>query len=78
MRRLAVLVLFTAFAAAPAFAQTPAVVDDAGLAAFKRCIELLPSDFPAAYDMACVHWLKGELDPAIEWPASRSSGATAR
>jgi predicted esterase len=85
MRRLAALVLFAAFAAVPAVAQTPAVVDeyvktmrkgeeaikakkyDDGLAAFKKSLELVPNDFPSAYDLACVHSLKGELDAAIEW-----------
>ena len=40
---------------------------DDGLAAFKKCLELVPNDLASAYDLACVHSLKGELDPAIEW-----------
>src|SRR5262245_49759782 len=40
---------------------------DDGLAAFKKCLELVPNDLGSAYDLACVHSLKGELDPAIEW-----------
>lgn len=85
MRRLAAFVLAVAFGAAPAVAQTTAVVEeyaksekkgvtaiqakkyDDGIAAFKRCLELVPNDSVTAYNLACVHSLKSEPDPAIEW-----------
>lgn len=38
-----------------------------GLAAFERCLKLLPNDATSAYNLGCVHSLKGELDAAIEW-----------
>jgi poly(3-hydroxybutyrate) depolymerase len=42
--------------------------DDA-LAAFRRGLEVLPEDSTSAYNLGCVHSLKGELDPAFEWLA---------
>ena len=40
---------------------------DAGIAAFERCLELRPEDAVSAYNIACGHALKQELDPAFEW-----------
>ena len=42
---------------------------DEGIAAFKRCLELRPEDATSAYNVACGHALKKELDPAFEWLA---------
>lgn len=85
MRRLAALALVVSFVAVPAFAQTPAVVEeyvktqrkvgaalsgkkyDEGEAGLKHCLELVPDDVGCAYDLGCIHSLKGELDPAFEW-----------
>jgi predicted esterase len=38
-----------------------------GIAAFQRCLELVPKDATTAYNLACIHSLKKELDPAFEW-----------
>jgi predicted esterase len=40
---------------------------DDGIAAFNHCLELVPDDGTSAYNLACVHSLKSEADPAFEW-----------
>jgi predicted esterase len=40
---------------------------DDGIAAFKKSLELVPNDAVSAYNLACVHSLKSEADPALEW-----------
>ena len=40
---------------------------DDGVAAFNRCLEIVPDDATTAYNLACVHSLKSEADAALEW-----------
>lgn len=41
--------------------------NDEGIAAFKRCLELLPQNPTCAYNIACGHSKKNELDAAFEY-----------
>src|SRR5689334_16284279 len=38
-----------------------------GIAAFKKCLELVPEDATSAYNLGCSYSKKGEKDPAFEW-----------
>ena len=40
---------------------------DAGIAAFQRCIELLPQDPSSAYNIACGYVMKAEPNSAFQW-----------
>ena len=40
--------------------------DDA-IAAFKRCLELHPSESTFAYNIACEYSIMGQIDQGIEW-----------
>jgi poly(3-hydroxybutyrate) depolymerase len=41
--------------------------NDEGIACFKRCMELVPTDPISPYNVACGYSRKGELDPAFEY-----------
>lgn len=41
--------------------------NDEGIAAFKRCMELVPTDPTSPYNVACGYSKKGELDAAFEY-----------
>jgi hypothetical protein len=40
---------------------------DEGLGLFMSALEMLPTDSTSAYNVACCHSLKKEIDPAFEW-----------
>lgn len=40
---------------------------DAGIAAFRRCLELVPRTADCAYNLACGYSLKEEVDTGVEW-----------
>ncbi len=40
---------------------------DEGIAAFQRCLELVPTDSTSTYNIACGYSMKGDVDQAFVW-----------